>query len=70
MNASQILGAAVLVIGVVLLGFAYNASNAPVEQLSDTLTGRYTDQTMWYFVLGIGAAIAGALLVVFGRRQR
>ena len=67
MRMTQILGAVALVIGLVLLGFAYQASNAPIEQVSDALTGRYTNQTMWYLVLGIAAAVGGVLLVVFGR---
>jgi Protein of unknown function (DUF3185) len=59
MSMTQILGAVALVIGLVLLGFAYQASNAPMEQVSDALTGRYTNQTMWYLILGIAAAVGG-----------
>jgi LPXTG-motif cell wall-anchored protein len=69
MRMTQILGAVALVIGVVLLGFAYHASNAPMEQVSDALTGSYTNQTMWYLILGIAAAVGGVLLVAFGRRR-
>ena len=71
MNLSmiQILGAAALLVGVFLLVFAYSASSAPLEQLSNTLTGRYTDQTMWYLLLGIGATVLGGVLVLFGRRS-
>jgi LPXTG-motif cell wall-anchored protein len=57
------------VIGLVLLGFAYHASNAPMEQVSEAITGRYTNQTMWYLILGIAAAVGGVLLVAFGRRK-
>ena len=69
MSMTQILGAVALVIGLVLLGFAYHASNAPMEQVSDALTGRYTNQTMWYLIVGIAAAVGGVLLVAFGRRK-
>jgi len=69
MSMTQILGAVALVIGLVLLGFAYQASNAPMEQVSDALTGRYTNQTMWYLIVGIAAALGGVLLVAFGRRK-
>jgi len=68
MRMTQILGAVALVIGLVLLGFAYHASNAPIEQVSDALTGSYTNQTMWYLILGIAATVGGVLLVAFGRR--
>ena len=67
MSMTQILGAVALVIGLVLLGFAYQASNAPMEQVSDALTERYTNQTMGYLIVGIAAAVGGVLLVVFGR---
>ncbi len=69
MRMTQILGAVALVIGVVLLGLAYHASNAPMDQVSNAITGRFTDQTMWYLILGIAAAVGGVLLVAFGRRR-
>ena len=69
MRMTQILGAVALVIGLVLLGLAYHASNAPMEQVSEAITGRYTNQTMWYLILGIAAAVGGVLLVAFGRRR-
>jgi LPXTG-motif cell wall-anchored protein len=65
----QMLGVVVFVVGVILLGFAYHASNAPLDQLSNTLTGRFTDQTMWYLVLGAAAAVGGVLLFLFGKRR-
>ena len=68
MKPIQMLGVVVFAVGAVLLGFAYHASNAPLDQLSNTLTGRFTNQTMWYFVLGAAAALGGALLALFGRR--
>jgi drug/metabolite transporter (DMT)-like permease len=68
MRMTQILGAVALVIGVVLMGLAYHSSNAPMDQVSNAITGRFTDQTMWYLILGIAAAVGGVLLVAFGRR--
>lgn len=69
MMANRILGAAVLVAGVVALGFAFNATDAPFERVSETLTGRYTNQTMLYFVLGSIAIVGGGLLIAFGPRR-
>jgi uncharacterized membrane protein len=66
---SRIIGAAMLVIGVFLLVGAYRASNAPLDQITESMTGHYTDLTMWYFVLGIGGATIGALLLI-GKRRR
>lgn len=68
LNMKQTFGAAALLLGVVLLVIAYRASNAPIDQLSNTLTGRYTDQTMWYLLIGTATAIAGGALVFFGKR--
>jgi drug/metabolite transporter (DMT)-like permease len=68
MNMNQILGVAALALGAVFLGFAYHSSNAPIDQLSNTLTGRYTDQTMWYLGLGVVAAVGGGLLAIFSKR--
>lgn len=68
MKTIQIAGVMVLAVGAVLLGFAYHASNAPVDQLANTLTGRFTDRTMLYLLLGVAAAIGGGLLAVLGKR--
>ena len=55
-----------MVVGVVILVVGINASHSAADQLSNTFKGRYTDATMWYIVGGIGAAIVGLLLTVFG----
>ena len=67
---NRIVGLVALVIGVVLLIFAYQSSTAPLDQISSALTGRYTNQTMWYLVGGIVLALTGGLVVLFGARGR
>lgn len=69
MPVNRIAGAALLGIGVLFLIFAYRASNAPLERISDTLTGHYSDQTMWYLILGVGGAIIGGLVFLLGSRR-
>jgi uncharacterized BrkB/YihY/UPF0761 family membrane protein len=69
MTATRIVGLAVLVVGAVLLVFAYQASQAPLDQLAEGLTGRYSDKTMWYLVGGIAAVIVGGGLAAFGRAR-
>jgi LPXTG-motif cell wall-anchored protein len=69
MNMNQIVGVVAVALGAVLLGFAYHSSNAPMDQISETLTGRYTDNTMWYLVVGVAAAVGGGLLTLFGKRS-
>lgn len=68
MTRNQLVGALGLTIGAVFLMFAYNGSNAPIDQLSNTLTGRFTDQTMWQLGIGIVASVGGLLVLLFGRR--
>ncbi|HYF06280.1 MAG TPA: DUF3185 family protein [Acetobacteraceae bacterium] len=68
MSPSQMFGIASLVLGAVLLIIGYNASGAPIDQLSNIFTGRYTDRTMWYLIAGAVALVTGVLLTLFGRR--
>lgn len=68
MSPRQIFGIVALVVGIVLLGFAFHAAEAPADRITETVTGRYTDQTMWYFILGTAAVVAGGLFIFFGRR--
>ena len=69
MNTVRIVGITAFTIGILLLVVGYNASEAPVEQLADTFTGRFTDRTMTYLIAGATAVIAGAMLTVFGKRS-
>jgi drug/metabolite transporter (DMT)-like permease len=69
MKPNRIIGIVVLVVGLVLLGFAYQSTQAPMEQLSETITGRYTNETVWYFLVGIAAVVGGGLLAMFGGRR-
>lgn len=63
----RIIGLVAVAVGVILLMFAYNASNAPVDQISNTLTGHFTDNTMLYLIGGVSALIGGGALVMSGR---
>lgn len=67
MKPIRLFGVVVFGIGAVLLVSGYHASNAPLDQLSNALSGRFTDRTMWYFIIGAAAATGGMLLAVFGK---
>jgi hypothetical protein len=69
MNNTTIVGITLCVIGAILLALAYRASGTPLEQLSDTFTGRYTDRTMLYVIAGIGAIVGGGLLTAKGGKR-
>ena len=68
MEPSRILGLVLLGVGVILLVVGVRSSEAPLDQLSSALTGRFTDRTIWYLVGGAAAAIGGGLLFLFGRK--
>jgi hypothetical protein len=68
MTNSRITGIALLVVGAVLLVLAYNGSEAPLDQMTNAFTGRYSDRTMWMGIAGAAAAVSGLLLAAFGRR--
>ena len=65
----RIMGVVAFAIGVGLLFFAYHSTNAPLEKLSNTMTGRYSNETMWYFAFGLAAVVGGGLLAAFGSRK-
>jgi uncharacterized membrane protein len=66
--SSRALGIVMLVVGVVLLFFGLNATDSVSDTVSEGVTGRYTDETMWYLIGGAALAIGGALMAFFGRR--
>ena len=65
---NQPIGIIAVIIGAVLLGFGYHYSQAPLDQVAETLTGRYTNHTMWYVMGGVALMASGGLLAMFGRR--
>lgn len=69
MNSVQIVGIVLAAVGGVLLIFGFNASESVTEEASEMLTGQFTEQTRWYFILGAAGIVGGALLAIFGRRR-
>lgn len=70
MSPARIAGIVLLVVGLALLIFGYNASQSVGEQLSETITGRFSDKTTWMIIGGIAALVAGAALAMFGGGRR
>ncbi|MBD3640038.1 MAG: DUF3185 family protein [Marinobacter sp.] len=62
MASSKLIGIVLLVVGIALLYFGYQSTQSVGNQLTETLTGRFTDETMWYLIGGAAAAAAGAFL--------
>jgi hypothetical protein len=64
MNQNKMLGIVLLVIGVIALYFGFNATNAPMEEVTEAFTGQYSDRTMLYLIGGAVAGIAGLVMLV------
>ncbi|WP_150910355.1 DUF3185 family protein [Marinobacter halotolerans] len=65
MGSSKLVGIVLLVVGIALLYFGYQSTQSVGNQLTESLTGRFTDETMWYLIGGAAAAAAGAFLTFF-----
>lgn len=64
MGQTKLIGIILLAVGAVLLYFGINAANAPVEEIGEALTGRYSNETMMYLVGGGIAAVAGLVMLI------
>lgn len=67
MKSNRILALVLLVVGVILLFFAYQSSQSLGDQVTEAVTGRFTDSTTWYLLLGAASAVAGIGLLLFGK---
>ena len=57
MGSQKLLGIILVVIGIILLVFGFNASQSLGDQVTETFTGRFTDETMWYIIGGAVAVV-------------
>jgi hypothetical protein len=64
MNPKALLGVALLVGGLILLYFGYNASESITEGVTEAVTGSYSDKTMYFLVGGAVAAVVGLVMLV------
>lgn len=62
MGSQKLVGIVLLVVGIALLYFGYQSSQSVGGQIAESLTGRFTDETMWYLIGGAAAAAAGAFM--------
>lgn len=69
MNTQRIVAIVLLVTGVALFVIGMNASESVADQVSNTFTGRFTRETIWYLVGGGAAALGGVLILATGSRR-
>lgn len=60
------LSIALLVVGVILLIWGFNASESVSSEVSEAVTGAPTDRSIWLIALGAVAALVG----IFGFLRR
>jgi uncharacterized membrane protein len=63
MSQNRIIAIVLLVIGAIALYFGFNATSAPTEEISEALTGQYSDRTMLYLICGAIATVAGVVML-------
>ena len=68
MTVPRLLGLAIAAGGIVFLIIGINATDAPFEQFHDALFGRYSQDTVMYIAGGIGAIVAGLVVVIAAPR--
>ena len=68
MSTTKLAALVLIVVGGILLYFGFNASGSPLESVTETLTGRYSDQTTLYLMGGAVCAVVGAGLLLFGKK--
>ncbi len=64
----RIIGIALLAVGVILLGFGFDARDSFSSDVSNTFTGSPTDKAIWLLGLGAFFSVAGLGAIVFGGR--
>lgn len=63
MSNNKLIAIVLLAVGAVLLYFGINATDSPAEQVSEAVTGKYSDNTLLYLVGGGVAAVAGVFML-------
>jgi hypothetical protein len=66
----RILGIVLFTTGGIFVMAAMSSSQSVVDQVSTTLTGRFTQASTWYFIGGVSAGILGLMMLFLGPRQR
>lgn len=64
---NKVIGIILLVVGIILLYFGYEAYNSPASEVSQAVTGETTDNAMWYLIGGAVAVVVGLYGVVRGK---
>lgn len=69
MPQRKIIGLCILVVGVILLVFGFNQTQSLSGEVGEALTGRYSDETMLYLILGAVGVVAGLAITFTGGKR-
>lgn len=64
---SKIPALAILLTGIVLLIFGFNAADSVSSSISNAVNGTPTDRSIWLIVLGVIATLTGGVGLLFRR---
>lgn len=67
---NRVLAIVLIVVGILLLLFAYQSSQSIGDQVTEAVTGRFTDSTVWFLIFGAAATAAGVGMMLLGRSGR
>ncbi|MDZ7788985.1 MAG: DUF3185 family protein [Xanthomonadales bacterium] len=66
MSTNRIIGIILIIVGGGLLFFGLQATGSLTEEVHETFTGRFTDETTWYLLGGGAALIVGLIMALRG----
>ncbi|NEZ04352.1 DUF3185 family protein [Wenzhouxiangella sp. XN201] len=66
MSTNRIIGIVLIIIGGGLLFFGLQATGSFTEEMHETFTGRFTDETTWYLLGGGAALVVGLIMALRG----
>lgn len=64
MGSQKLIGVVLIVVGLILLYFGWQSSQSIGDQVVETFTGRFTEGTMWFLIVGAVSTIAGLFLTI------
>lgn len=68
MSTNKIIGIVLIIVGGGLLFFGLQATGSLTEEVHETFTGRFTDETTWYLLGGAAAVVVGLIMALRGRK--
>jgi uncharacterized protein YjeT (DUF2065 family) len=68
MSNNKIAGLVLIVVGAVLLYFGLQATGSFTGEVQQALTGRYSNETMFYLIGGAASLVIGIVMVTRRRR--